>query len=359
MRAVFSNGVRTRDFAGLFAAMLLALSALSSPLAAVQAADTEPTTSEVISTDETDEQKVALTSGTPTATSPEDLRLENAKLTWTPTGTGEIEDTYEVTVATKGLAEDSSRLKEDISMSQAGVTKAEQDISSLGEGTYYWQVRSCLAGAACKDWSDVYTVRIDGTAPKPPTATLKSDEYDRSVVMGGMAEPEGRVVIQVEELTCEATVDSDGAWNCTFPDDMEFGDYDATATIYDKAGNASEPLEFAFSVKELFVAAPITVEELPPALEVVPVSVVVENKVFKQPISVIDVVNMGEDISGPEESVLGAVSPLSTEGGVVQASESGWQVLGMPWYLWAGVGGMLSAGWAVYSGRSLRLSSYF
>jgi hypothetical protein len=357
----FSSGVRTmKGFIRPFAAMFVVLSTVATPIAFAPLTLAKPLDIEIPETtqnEEADEQKVALVSGTPTATSPSDMRAEAAKLGWTPTGTGEIEDTYELIIATKGLDEDSTKLKDDIVMTQAGLTVAEQDIAALGEGTYYWQVRSCLAAAACKEWSEVYTVRVDGSAPGLPTAALKSGEHDQMVTVGGLAETDAKVVVQVGERTCETIADSTGAWSCAFAEDMKFGDYEATVTAYDKAGNASPPYEFTFSVNELFVAAPITVEELPPVLEVVPLSTVVENKVFKQPISVIDSVNMGEEITGPEESVLGAVHPLSVEGGVVQSSESGWQVLGMPWYMWAGIGGMLTAGWAAFSGRSLRLAS--
>jgi hypothetical protein len=360
MRAVFGIWVRsTKNSIRALAAMLLTLSAVLAPLAAAPATYAEGPDADIPASEESDQQKLELANGNPTATSAADVKLEGATISWTPTGIGDIQDTYELVVARQNRAEGSNTLTQEIVMSQVGLTEAKQDVAALGEGTFYWQVRSCVVNAACKEWSEAYAVNIDGAAPDAPIATVSSGQYDRTVSLSGTAEANGKVTAQVGEATCRAAVDTTGAWNCTLPGEMEFGDYEALVTAFDDVGNASQAFTLAFSVKELFVAPPIKAEELPAVLEVVPVSTVAENKVFKQPISVIDSVNMGQDISEPAGSVLGAaVHPLSTEGGIVQPSESGWQVFGMPWFMWAGVGGILSAGWFVYSGRSLRSFSF-
>lgn len=334
--------------------MVVALSAIAFPFAISSPSYAESPEPSSEPGDDSDQQELKLTDGAPTSTSPADIRLEDGKITWTPTGVAGLEDTYEVMVARKNLAEGSDRLSEEIVMSPTGLTKAELDLAPLGEGTYYWQVRSCTGGSACKDWSAVYTVNVDGTAPGAPTAEVVSGQYDQTVILRGSAEADGRVTIRIGEHACEATVAHDSAWTCTFAEGVEFGDYEAQVVAFDKAGNPSLPFLMELSVKELFVAPPITAEELPAVLEIVPVSAAVENKVFKQPISAIDSVNLGNDTTEPIESVLGVAHPLSTEGGIVQSSENGWQLLGVPWFLWAGIGGMLSAGWFMYAGRPSR-----
>lgn len=355
MRAVFGVEVRATKYSiWTLAAVLVALSSVLTPLAAAPVTYGLALADEPSAAEESDQQKQDLANGTPTATSPGDIRPEGAAITWTSTGRANIEDTYDLIVARQGAVDESEVLTSDIVMTQTGLTQTRQDISSLGAGTYHWQVRSCAAGTFCKQWSKVYAVNVDGTAPGIPTAQVASSQYDRLVSMNGLAEAGSGVTVRVGETTCAAVADSAGAWSCAFTEEMDYGNYEAAVTAADKAGNVSLPFELAFGVKELFVAPPIKAEEIPTVLEVVPVSTAVENKVFKQPLSVIDAVNMGEELDEPEGNVLGAVHPLSTEGGVVQASESGWQVLGMPWFMWAGMAGILSAGWFVSSGRMSR-----
>jgi hypothetical protein len=83
---------------------------------------------------------------------------------------------------------------------------------------------------------------------------------------------------------------------------------------------------------------------LPPVLNIVPVDETPENKVFQQPeTAAIDVVNTSADKT---DSHAALVKPLSTDGGIVQSSENGWQVFGLPWFMWVGsAAGIAGACW--------------
>jgi hypothetical protein len=91
-------------------------------------------------------------------------------------------------------------------------------------------------------------------------------------------------------------------------------------------------------------------EALPPVLDTVPVDETPENKTVQQPTTaVIDTVNIAANTTPVEADDVAApvVKPLSTEGGIVQSSENGWQIFGLPWFLWAGsAAGITGAVWA-------------
>ncbi len=338
-------------------AVLTALSPLSALTSGVQAVpvnadellNTESSTP--LDADTPDPQQLQLATGTPTSTTASDIRLQEAKLTWTPTGMNDTQDSYDVVIAQSGEVNDVGMLTAEPALSGNNLLTAEFDVSTLNEGVYYWQVTSCAIAEACNPWSQVWMVNIDGTAPAQPIAAVTSGMYDKKVVITGSAEVGSKLTVVVQDRLCEAVVMDDGMWTCAFEDEFDYGVYEATVTSTDRAGNQSV-LTLPFSVKELFVAPQITQEELPPVLEVVPIDETVESTVLRQPTSSLDV-NMGEELAATRERPA-LIVPLSTDGGLVQSSENGWQVLGMPWFLWAGLGGMLSAGWLVSSGRLTR-----
>lgn len=300
------------------------------------------------------------TPGTPVATNASEMKQAGAKLTWSATGTATIQDTYDVVVTqTSDVDQASGRLSGEPALpidQTSHLAIAELDVSSLPDGMYYWQVSSCVDETPCTVWSEPVTVVIDALPPATPIAAVTSGKYDQHVVMTGTTDAATSVSVAVGDTTCKTTSDANGAWTCAFEVPFEYGTYDATITASDKVGNESPVLAFTFNVQELFVAPQITVAELPSTLEIVPVNDNPENTVFQQPLSVGD--TDSANTIETEESILPIdVKALSTDGGVIQSSEDGWQVLGMPWYIWAGLGGMLSAGWAASSGRLMRLGS--
>ncbi|MES2876398.1 MAG: Ig-like domain-containing protein [Patescibacteria group bacterium] len=329
------------------------VTALSLPI--LQASEvkqpTEPTPDEPTS-DQSELTTPELTQGPPRSTTAVHLNSAGAKLAWTPTGVGEVQDTYEVTLTNINEVDDRGKLTSEALVSATALAPPEYSIEGMADGTYYWQVRSCTNAAPCGDWSEVWRLAVDSVAPGVPIAAVTSGQHDRTVTMTGAAESGLKVVAIVDESVCETSAAADGMWSCTFASEFGYGTYQASVTVHDEAGNASGEALVPFKVKELFVAPLITKEELPPVLQVAVVDETLENKVFKQPISVADSATP-EVLSAVNEGSA-TFTPLSTEGGLVHSSDSGWQLLGMPWFLWAGLGGLVSAGWLASSGRLTR-----
>lgn len=295
--------------------------------------------------------QILLQTGEPQSTTAAETKPAETILRWTPTGVGDVQDTYDIRVATDPAVDPAkNELTTGIIKTADGLTSAEFDARDLAEGIYYWQVRSCSAAipSACHDWSAVWTLQVDATVPGAPTVEFTSEPYSQTVSFAGTAEAAATVTAAVGDKTCAATVGEDGTWSCTFEGDFEYGDYTATVKTTDTAGNVSPDVLLDFSVKELFVAPVITQAELPPVLEIVPVDETPENKVEQKPVtSVIDVVNVGAATDENLDTPTVPIKPLSTEGGIIQSSENGWQILGLPWFLWAGSGaGIAGAFWA-------------
>lgn len=297
-----------------------------------------------------------LQTGKPQSTTPTDVKSSAAMLTWTPTGAQDVQDTYNVRIATDATPDPlTGQLSTDVvKTSDVPLTSATFDATDLPEGTYYWQVESCAAAAPllCNGWSDVWTLHVDNTPPADPTAEYTSERYSQTVSFAGAAEALATVAVNANDKSCTATAAADGTWSCTFPDEFAYGDYTATVTATDKAGNQSTAVPIDFSVKELFVAPVISVEALPPVLDVVPVDPTPENQTVQPPqIAKIDTVHMAPitttAIMPAVDDAPVTVKPLSTDGGIIQSSENGWQIFGLPWFLWIGGGaGIAGAMWA-------------
>jgi hypothetical protein len=282
-----------------------------------------------------------LVSGPPTSTTKTDIAPDNAILTWTPTGTNGQQDTYEVQIAD---SLDPATGQPVDSISHSKLTVASYDARPLNEGTYYWKVRSC-GQITCGDWSSMSTLNVDATAPVAPTAKLTSNQYDQNASFAGTAEAGSVIAVKVAgATTCTTTVAPDGTWSCEATPSLDYGDYTASVTATDTAGNVSPETALDFSVKELFVAPQITQAELPATLEVVTIDSQSENKVLDQPMSSADAVSMGASKSADSTTRSQPTTPLSTDGGLLQSSQAGWQVLGLPWFMW--VGGMTGIGGA-------------
>lgn len=309
-----------------------------------------------------------LQTGKPNSTTATDVKSVNAFLTWTPTGVNEVQDVYNVRVATDPTVDlATGQLTTGIvKSSEAPLTTAQFDVTDLPEGTYYWQVESCSAAAPliCNGWSDVWALKVDNTAPVDPTIEYTGKPYSQTVSFAGTAEAAASVTISAgaDDKTCVTTAAADGSWSCTFTDEFAYGDYTANVTAADKAGNQSAVIPLDFSVKELFVAPVIAMEALPPVLDIVPVDTTPENKTIEQPqIAKIDAVNMSPDTTPPVPPATDAptIKPLSTDGGVIQSSENGWQIFGLPWFIWLGSGaGIASAMWAFGVPLPRRLTSF-
>lgn len=303
-----------------------------------------------------------LQTGQPQSTTPLETKPVNTIFTWTPTGVGDVQDVYSIRVATDPTTDTvTGELTTGLVSKADNLTTASFDAHDLPEGAYYWQVRSCSSAAplVCHDWSVIWTLRVDSTVPTLPTAKFTSEPYSQTVSFAGTAEALSTVTVATGDQLCQATVLEDGTWECTFEGDFDYGDYTATIKATDKAGNDSPVVPLDFSVKELFVAPVITQQELPPVLDIVPVDETPENKVEQKPtVAVIDVVNKGTETEAAIATPTAVIKPLSTEGGIVQSSENGWQILGLPWFLWAGsAAGIAGASWAFGVPIPRRLSS--
>ena len=293
-------------------------------------------------------EPVVLRDDTPQATSAAELMPAAAFLTWTPTGTGETEDLYDIKISASDAVNDAGELSGESAVQASGLTTARFDATTLAEGTYYWQVKACPTVGICRDWSVAWKVTIDGTAPEVPQGLATSDMYESTVTFAGLATPGVNVTVTADEQSCEALSDDTGDWACALPESVGYGSYDASITARDAAGNVSVPFVVPFVVKELFVAAPIAEEELPETLKIVPVDETPVSAAVSQPVYSVDTVNMATPTIVTEVAAdpPRALQPLSTDGGIVQSSEAGWYVLGMPWFVWAGsVGGLASAWW--------------
>ncbi len=287
-------------------------------------------------------EQLQLSPGTPASTTPTDLKPQGAKLTWTATGNGQTQDTYDVRVTRTSETDGANNLTGEMVAHAEALASAEFTVDGLPEGPYFWQVRSCAIEQACNAWSAVYPLTLDGTAPWAPIAAVTSGQYDQTVVITGTAEAFSTISVTAENHACTTQAGSDGVWTCSFEDEFDYGVYVAAVVSSDKAGNQAT-MQFEFKVKELFVAPPIATEELPPVLEIAPAGTTPENKVYQQPISIIDSVNSGEVLVDDEQTAPEAL--LTTDGGIVQSSENGWQVFGMPWFVWLGSLGSMFAGW--------------
>jgi len=338
----------------LAAAASLNLYKTLTPVAGAESAE-EPPSSELAPVAEPPAE-LQLIDGDPQATSMADLRRDNAMLSWTPTGTDQDQDTYDVRVSTTSDVDEISGELKAAEQKSDGLLVAHYDMTQQPAGTYHWQVRACRGAMFCKQWSPVWTMTLDDVAPVSPTASVVSGKYDMKVRMMGAGEAGTKVAITVDDTNVDVTVADDGTWSYAYEKPFDYGRYEASVTSVDAAGNVSEPTTLPFSVNELFVASQIVAEELPVTLDIVPVDETPENKVFKLDTpSVIDVMNSAKKFDDTPVSAT-TVSPLSTDGGIVRPSESGWQVFGLPWFMWAGFGGVLSTTWLLSTGRLSRSS---
>lgn len=290
-------------------------------------------------------EPIQLMPGTPTSTTPSVLKQAGAKLTWNPTGMNETQDSYDVKVA--ALADEGEPSDPEVLLEGRALGAPEFDVSSLADGAYQWAVRSCGTAPVCNPWSDFTQVTIDGIAPGKPIAEVTSAQYDRAVTLTGSSDARAKIVVRVDDRTCTAVADDNGIWSCQFDKSFGYGVYTASVIASDEVGNSSEPLQLDFAVKELFVAERITVKELPEVLEIAPITQTPENTVSKQPLAVVDIVN--KQIEAAEDAKETAVVPaITTDGGIVHSSNTGWQVVGLPWFVWLGGLGSVFAGWRAF-----------
>lgn len=277
--------------------------------------------------------KLVLSAEPAQPTSPEAMKATGAMLTWTPTGSGETQDTYSIRVAESSETDEKTHELKASVMQADDLAAAQYDVSTLEDGVYYWQVRSCGLPGVCKDWTLVWTVTIDSVAPGIPSGKVTSGAYDKTVVFAGEAEPGTRVSITVGDASCTTMASLDGDWECQFVSEFEYGNYQAEVASADRADNVSEILTVEFSVSELFVAPQITTTELPQALEVVPITPPVA--ITKPNDLPIPVATESTTIAIDRPATMSKTTePLSTDGGVVQSSESGWKIFGLPWFIW-------------------------
>lgn len=344
MRIARGNRIRsTWQSIRLFSMVLAATAALLSLHKNLQyIAAAEPESDPAL---ETQPELPTFTPGTPSPLTPGDVKPSDATLKWTSTGVGTLEDTYDIRITqTPEVDEETGELLTPTAVAD-DLTAAQFDATTFGEGMYYWQVRSCGV-LSCNGWSSAWTLAIDATAPVP-TVEVTSSDYSRTVSLAGTAEASSRVDVTVGESTCTTTADNVGNWSCLFDEEFDYGEYTLSAVATDKVGNVSAATNLEFAVKELFVAPLITTEELPATLDIVPADETPENNVFKQPVtSVIDVVNTGS--TEETEQIATGPAVLSTDGGIVQSSESGWQVLGLPWFIWLGSVAGITGGWWMF-----------
>jgi len=105
------------------------------------------------------------------------------------------------------------------------------------------------------------TFTVDTTPPDPPTVTSPGPNEpinDSTPTVSGTGEPGATVTVQDEDgnALCTATVQSNGSWSCTPPNNkaLDDGPHTLTVTQTDPAGNTSPKTE-----------VPIVVDTTPPA----------------------------------------------------------------------------------------------
>lgn len=328
--------------------LILGLSFTISPIASAE---------ENVVTPPEEPPKLVLSSEPAQPTSPEVMKAAGAMLTWTPTGSGETQDTYSIRIAESSETDEKTNELKTPLLQADNLTAAQYDVSTLADGVYYWQVRSCGLVGLCKDWTYVWTVTIDSVAPGVPSGEVTSGAYDKMVVFAGEAEPGTRVSITVEgDASCTTTADAQSVWECRFTSEFKYGSYAAEIVSADAADNISEILTVNFSVSELFVAPQITTNELPQTLEVVPivppVSITKTNDVPVPIATESTFIPIDRPVAQPKSA-----ESLSTDGGVVQSSENGWQIFGLPWFVWLVGGAGIGTAWSMLGLPKPRLFS--
>lgn len=338
------NYIRVFVMVALAATASFGLQRAMSPIAAAE--EPTPAAPEIQLLPPAEPESVSLTDGDPTPVSPASgttVRPESAVMTWTATGIAGIQDGYMVRIATS-LDEATGEL---VAPSEYPSAAAEYALQSPGEYKYYWQVKKCDPAIGCVvgSWSAIQSFNVDATPPPAPTAQVVSDAFDVKVRMAGIAEANSRITVKTSNKVCETAADTDGEWTCEFTGIFEYGEHRADVTSVDAAGNATATT-LDFSVKELFVSPQITTSELPPVLNIVPANQAPKNSVYMQPVAAaVDV--LGASPSQETDSSA-AIRPLSTDGGIIQSSSSGWQVLGLPWFIWLGGLGFVGASWWMF-----------
>jgi hypothetical protein len=83
-------------------------------------------------------QPALLQADTPQSTTPIDTKPADTILRWTPTGTGDVQDAYNVRVAMDSTIDPlSHELTTNVQKNPNGLTAAELDATDLPEGTYF------------------------------------------------------------------------------------------------------------------------------------------------------------------------------------------------------------------------------
>lgn len=286
-----------------------------------------------------------------TPSSASEMQSEDAVLTWKYESTPAV--TFDIRVSKTDLRDDTGQLT-NAAQQQDGLSELRYVLGSVEETTYYWQVRPCENGI-CADWSTVWQVTIDNTAPTELTVRLDSEPTETTVRLAGSTEPYAEVSIRIDDTTCRTLADSEGAWNCEFDDQFTYGSYSAVATATDAAGNTSTLTELAFTLHEQFIAEQITEELLPETLEIGVIEQTLDKDVVTREVPERMSVHTVKDSleAKPQQQASSSVDILET-------SEEGWKVLGVPWFYWlGGAGGMMGGWWTAAAALGARRYAFF
>ena len=127
---------------------------------------------------------------------------------------------------------------------------------SEGDGSYFVQVRAIDTANNPSDWSDVFTVIYDKTAPALTLNTIATNS-DTSRAITGTSEKDAEVTATVDGTSQVTTADVNGDWSITVSG-LALGAHTVSATSKDAVGNVSATVTGEFTVTVVPVAPEVT-----------------------------------------------------------------------------------------------------
>lgn len=111
-----------------------------------------------------------------------------------------------------------------------------------GEGTHYLKVRAVDAGGNLSDWSNVFEITYDNTAPVVTLNDVPDSDDTTPTLTGTISELTATVTLSINGGTPQAaTVNPDNTWTYTVDPALTTGDYTVTVAATDSAGNGTTP----------------------------------------------------------------------------------------------------------------------
>ncbi len=131
-----------------------------------------------------------------------------------------------------------------------------------GEGTHYLKVRAKDAVGNLSDWSNVFEITYDNTAPVVTLDAIPDSDDTTPTLTGTVDDPAAVVTVSINGGSpASATNNGDGTWTYIVDPALTTGDYTVTVAAADSAGNTTNPEPTDdFSVTEPVVVVTTTTQ---------------------------------------------------------------------------------------------------